>query len=398
MFDHYNGPRINYSEDVISGAIQITPHHLLFQDRLKEINPGTINVNDNKALFPSNGDYPFDILAASFYLISRYEEYVSHKKDKYGRYAYENSIAYNKGFLHLPLVNIWINDLGKFIQSKFSSFQFKKQPFKFQPTYDIDIAYSYLNKGFLRNSGGLIRSLLTGDMHRSTERINVLRGNKKDPFDTYEVMDGLNTEFKLDPIYFFIVASSTGKYDKNISPSNVSMRELICHHARKYKVGIHPSWQSGDDPSLLIKEIKTLEEITETNISISRQHFIRFDLPSTYQNLIKAGITSDYSMGYGSINGFRASVATPFYWYDLSTETQTTLEIHPFCYMDANSFFEQKFTPHQALEEMIIYKNTIKESGGTMITIWHNPFLGTDKLFEGWKEVWETFLKEISSG
>ena len=30
-----------------------------------------------------------------------------------------------------------------------------------------------------------------------------------------------------------------------------------------------------------------------------------------------------------------------------------------------------------------------------MISIWHNSFLGSDKMFDGWKEVYELFLKEV---
>ena len=41
---------------------------------------------------------PYDIFAASFYLISRYEEYLPHVKDEYGRFTAEESLAYKNGF------------------------------------------------------------------------------------------------------------------------------------------------------------------------------------------------------------------------------------------------------------------------------------------------------------
>jgi len=104
----------------------------------------------------------------------------------------------------------------------------------------------------------------------------------------------------------------------------------------------------------------------------------------------------DFSMGYGSINGFRASVAYPFYWYDLEKEETTGLLLYPFCYMEANSFYEQKYSPQKALEEMKWYYNEVKRVNGTLITIWHNTFLGTDERFVGWKDVYAEFIKEVA--
>jgi hypothetical protein len=39
---------------------------------------------------------------------------------------------------------------------------------------------------------------------------------------------------KLNPIYFFLVAGKTGKYDKNISPSKKEMHRLIVQHSNHY--------------------------------------------------------------------------------------------------------------------------------------------------------------------
>jgi hypothetical protein len=114
--------------------------------------------------------------------------------------------------------------------------------------------------------------------------------------------------------------------------------------------------------------------------------------------LLEAGIKEDFSMGYGSINGFRASITSPFYWYDLEKEEQTHLLLYPFCYMEANSFFEQKQTPQQAFEEMLYYYNTVKSVNSTLITIWHNTFLGTDEFYKGWREIYHRFFKQVMDG
>ena len=389
-FKNHTGPKINYSDSKISSdEFHIQNYPLLFEQDIKSQAIECFTPNNNKAFFKTtNSDFTFDVFAASFYLITRYEEYLPHEKDMYGRYACENSIAYKEGFLKLPLINIWVNEFAEALKTKYSMFNVQCSMFRFQPTYDIDIAWSYKHKGLLRKISGFLKS-------PSSERIKVLTGAVKDPFDCYAWLNQLHQQYNLHPLYFFLVANKNGLYDKNILPHTDAMWKLVKHHAAKYSIGLHPSWQSGDDKFLLKKEKQQLEEMCEDAVSKSRQHYIRFNLPEGYERLIAVGITDDYSMGYGSINGFRASVALPFYWYDLEKNENTVLRIHPFCFMDANSFYEQRQNTEQTFEELIHYLSVCKAVNGTLITIWHNNFLGTAKEFEGWKEVYENFIAQV---
>jgi hypothetical protein len=395
-FKDHTGPKINYSNKRISdNELLIINYSLLFEDSFKEQNTHCFEVNGFKAFFKTEGDHPFDIFAAIFYLLSRYEEYLPHQKDMYGRYAHENSLAFREGFLNIPLVNVWIEDFKNILKKKFPPLTIDHSPFTFQPTYDIDEAYAFKNKDAIKTLGGFAKSIVNGQWSMVKERIKVLQNKKKDPYDAYERMDKLHEKNNLKPLYFFHVAVEKGKYDKNIFPSHPAMQQLIKQHAEKYPVGIHPSWASGDNENLLRKEIDMLESVSGKKITSSRQHYIRFTLPHTFRRLIGENITDDYSMGYGSINGFRASVTSPFYWYDLEKEQQTNLLLHPFCFMEANSFFEQKYLPQRAYEEMMHYYNAVRSVNGTLITIWHNNFLGTYPLFRGWRDVYEEFVQTV---
>ncbi len=395
----FGGICINYSSERIKDdEIWIVPHGLLAE---KDIRPQSIDIFETsnlKAFFITGGDFPFDIFSASFYLLSRYEEYLPHEKDMYGRYAHENSLAFKNGFLDKPLVNQWIGLLSERIKSKFPLVSLPSPAFRFLPTYDIDEAYSYKNKGWVRSIGGIAKQLLKGQWKAAAERMRVLSGKQNDPYDAFAWMDELHEKHQLKPRYFFLVPSKNGRYDKNILPSAKAMQSLIKQHAEKYETGLHPSWQSGDDISLLKKEKETLENITGKSVTISRQHYIRLTLPETSRYLTDAGIKEDYSMGYGSINGFRASVASPFYWYDLEKDEATYLQLFPFCYMEANSFFEQKQSASESFEEMMHYYNEVKKVNGLLITLWHNTFLGTATQYKGWREVYEKFVGRLGKG
>jgi hypothetical protein len=363
---------------------------LLFENGIQQQTIDCFETNQSKAFFRTAGaGLSFDIFAAIFFLLSRYEEYLPHQKDMYGRYAHEQSLACREGFLNLPLVNTWINTLALKLREQFPMFNPGCASFSFVPTYDIDSAYAYQHKGLVRSLGAFFR-------YPSAERIKVLAGSQKDPFDSYEWMDSLHEKYALKPLYFFLAAQKNGVYDKNILPGTAAFSHLVKQHADKYETGIHPSWQSGDDFRLLQREKKIVENITGKTVTRSRQHYIRFDLPAGYRRLLQAGITDDYSMGYGSINGFRASAAASFYWYDLEKEEQTDLRIHPYCFMDANSYYEQHFSAEQAYKEAMHYLKICKEINGQLITIWHNNFLGTAKEFAGWRSCYKKFIQQIN--
>lgn len=396
-FIAYAGPAINYSTQGIREVeLRIMPHSLLFEEGIQRLSIVSCDWNGHPAFFPGDGDIPFDLFSASFYLLSRYEEYLPYTKDLYGRYPHTASLAYQQGFLDKPLINYWLQDLKNVLQGKFPDFTFNDSPFRFLPTYDIDEAFAFRHKGWLRNAGGWLRDLFSGNLIQCRQRLHVLNGKQPDPFDAFDTMDQLHQQYALSPLYFFLLAAKRGPVDKNTDPSGQPMQQLVRRIAAFYQTGIHPSWQSGDDEALLISEKKQLQALTGKPVTVSRQHYLRFTLPEGYRRLLTSGIHEDHSMGYGMVNGFRASVASPFYWYDLQQESSTSLLVYPFCYMDANSFYELKHTPAQALEEMRMYYREVKNVNGLLITLWHNTFLGTDPRFAGWKDVYATFLQEIS--
>ncbi|MGE5519069.1 MAG: polysaccharide deacetylase family protein [Candidatus Dadabacteria bacterium] len=390
--------KINYSFHRLSAdEIWINSHVLLFETAVRSVKIECFELNDFKAFFKAEGDVGFDPLAGIFYLLTRYEEYLPHQKDEYGRYSHENSLAFKENFLHLPLVNIWLHHLKIIVEQKFPGAKLNEQGFRFLPTYDIDMAWSFRNKGFKRNSGAMVQLIAKGRIGNVAERVRVLRGKKADPYDAYQWMDQLHQEFNLTPIYFFLVAQERGKLDKNIDVETPEFQHLVLEISKKYQVGLHPSWASNERATYLPKEKHFLEQITGKHITKSRQHFIRLEMPTTYRRLITLGITDDYSMGYGSINGFRASIACTYYWYDLKNELPTKLAIHPFCFMDATSFYDQGNAHEDAFREVMQYLKIVKSYGGQMITIWHNSFLGTDPEFEGWREIYLRFIESVTS-
>jgi hypothetical protein len=374
------GPCMFYSQQSSDEQpIHIVPVGLLSEQNIK---PQTIEMGNwlgNPTLFHTQkGSIPFDLFSASFYLISRYEEYLDHRKDKFGRYSHHDSFAFKNKFLHLPLVNIWAKELQRVIMETFPDLKVFPRVSRFLPTYDIDIAWKFKHRGFFRTIGGFVKSIVKRDFKEGFQRIKVLCGFEKDPFEVFEWLDALHLTSKLKPEYFFLIANKISGKDKNIHPSNKAYQDLIAYYAAANNAGIHPSWQSGDSIDTLVDEVAKMEKITGKPVYKSRFHYLRFNLPHDYQKLIDLGIIEDYSMGYGTINGFRASVSTPFYWYNLKTEAITHLMIYPFCWMDATCYYQLKHAAKEAFEELNAFKKIVQQCNGDLIVLSHNNFFSNE--------------------
>ncbi len=395
QFFLHAGIKINYSADKInSDELWVVPHGLLTEQGIGKQVIDCFEWAGMKVFFGTNGDLLFDIFSASFYLLTRYEEYLPHELDQYGRYSHTNSLAYQKGFLNLPLINLWVQSVIDQLAKKNSKFKIQNSKFNFVPTYDIDIAYSYLHKPVWKNVAGFYRDLLQGKFEQVVERGNVYSGRKKDPFDVFDWMDSLHEKYRLQPIYFLLTILKRGEFDKNLLARSKALQQLYQRLSKKYISGLHPSWQSGTDEWLLGKELEALEKIIQKPVTNSRNHYLRFTVSDSYRRLMAAGITDDYSMAYGTINGFRASYTLPFSWYDLEQESVTGLVIHPFCFMEANSFFEQGYSAEEAGEEMQYYFDVVKKVNGEFITLFHNHFLTEQPEWIGWRRMYEGFLNK----
>lgn len=87
-FEAYEGERLNYSEANFGGnLLTIIPQGILHEQNIASQIIEWKTVAGEQVFFANDkGSYPFDILAASFYLLTRYEEYLPFTPDSYGRF------------------------------------------------------------------------------------------------------------------------------------------------------------------------------------------------------------------------------------------------------------------------------------------------------------------------
>lgn len=397
-FLNYRGCRINYSDRDLPGtSLKIFPSGFLLQKGVKDFQPNFIMQDDVPLLFPNTRDdvrcdLGYDIFSSAFYQLSRYEEYLPFLEDRHGRFEADQSFAYQHGFLEKPVVDINAMNLAEKLTTLFPFIKKREKQFTFIPTYDIDVAYAYKAKGFARTILLFLKDILLLNRKNLLYRIAVINGSKPDPFDTYDLQLQLQRKYKLNPVYFFL-CSRLGPKDRNISIHSPAFTSLVKTIGDYAETGIHPSYASNHRPARLAEEISILSGILNMPIEKSRQHFLKFELPHTYQQLIKHGIKKEFSMGFASHTGFRAGTCSSFYFYDLSMETETKLQIFPTQVMDGTLRDYMKLKPAEALKKIQQIMDEVKRVEGTFISLWHNDTLNNKDEWAGWYHVYIQMLE-----
>ena len=395
FFRRSAGPRLNYSEKpLVDGELWLPAGPLLGERGIRPLSPDAFLAEGLPAFFAQSAPgaaLPFDLPALAFFLASRYEEYLPFHPDRLGRFPASESFAYRQGFLQQPLVNQWALHLADLLRQRFPGLNIKQPAYHFQPTYDVDLAWAYQHRPAWRLVLASLRDSLTGQWPAFKERAAVLTGRRSDPFYTFDYLKRLHQQYQLTPLYFFLLGNA-GTYDKSIRHTVPAFRQLIRKIAQGATVGIHPSFRSNSSAMRLEKEIRRLEAITDRKVLDSRQHFLMLRFPHTYTQLLETGVRNDYSMGFADAPGFRASMATPFPWYNLEKERMESLKVFPFAAMDVTLRQYQRLAPEQAFLQLCRLSDTVRKVGGDFITLWHNSSFSVHHGWCGWREVYEKIV------
>ena len=368
--------------------------------------------DDVFAFFPVGNE--FDLLACTFFHLSRYEEYQPFTPDAHGRFPAGASHALANGYLHRPVVREYAALLARRLAAVFPTLTAPKtHAWNFRPTYDIDILWAFHHRGPRGLAAGA-RDFLTGHARRAWRRFAAAPA--QDPFFSLDFLHALHgpenhslhpasapekapppahEQEALKPIWFWLLTDRKHPHDVNPYPIPPEQRAIIGRLAKTDTVGIHPGYRAAETPAALREEIERLATITGRGVSHSRQHFLRLRFPETYRMLRNAGITHDYTMGYADAAGWRAGTNLPFSWYDLEREETTGLTVHPFAAMDATLRSYLGLSPAEARDRVLGLAAGVRPFGGDFQLLWHNSSF--DELFGwgGWQGAYAEMVRAL---
>jgi hypothetical protein len=345
------------------------------------------NAKESSFVRPDRSLIKGDLPGMVFWLLSRYEEYQNQsRKDEHGRFPSSENTLVKCGVHSFPIIEKWISDLASILMA--AGIQTQLLPFSKSFSFDLDNPTAFLYKNFFRQSMAIGRDLLQLKIRQLFIRNLVLSGFREDPFENMsrigEIVSGKNLFPDL-----FVWIGDYGPHDKGLKYTSNYFKKLISDLSKSFSIGLHPSYGSFNNMDKMKREKSRLEEIINSEIKKNRFHYLRFQIPESYRNLLALGFNEDHSMGFADRFGYRAGTGQSFYWYDLEAEEKTSLLIFPFSMMDSTAHFKMKLSSKEFLDHLK-HQTGNNLFHGSIHCIFHNEHPS----WKGWENMLARFIDE----
>lgn len=314
-----------------------------------------------------------DIFASSFFMLTRWEENVIDRKDAHSRFPCELSLAQRNKFHTRAVVNEYVEMLWDMLQFVGCKQSRKNRNFEIIPTHDIDFLKQFPTffKGIKNIFGDLFKRKklrLSLDTLKNFLAVKFLK--KDDPFYTFDTLMSISEKNNLKS-HFYFIAGKIGEADVKYNFTDTNIKILVERILQRgHFVGMHGGYDSYDN----IIQLKTeVERFKQYNLKIreSRQHFLRFKIPETWQLINNLNIKYDSSIGYTNTSGFRAGTCYEYSVFDIKNRIKLNLIERPLIFMETVS--QKKFSDISGFKNHLIkLKNTVKKHNGQFVFLWHN--------------------------
>lgn len=369
-FIAHEGPKLSYGKQKLGNELFIQQAELLLEQGFTDIDVRVSKWEDTVCFFrvSEQSGLPFDIFAASFFMLSRYEEYLPHVKDEFGRYPFKESTAFKEDFITQPVVDIWAHKFKKVLLERFPQMSFDLKGFRNRNILAVSQAYKYRKKGIVRAIGSSVRDFFSLQIKELIERFRVLTFLKKDPYDVYNELVTFSKKENI-PWCFMFQLSNYSIHDKNIGYNKMKYHALIKSMGDYGEIGLLAGYEALFRFKVLRIEKKRWEGIVNRPLKFLLSNMYDVNLPELYNSFDTLEFERDFSMGFVDAIGFRAGTCTPYLFYDINFERISPLILETPVFnskvLKNMSYFEVKTT----LEKI---KTDVQQVGGKLVLIFEN--------------------------
>ena len=320
-----------------------------------------------------------DIFASSFFMLTRWEEYVNKTRDIHNRFPAYASLAYKNNFLDRPVVNEYVEMLWNMLKFLGIKQERKKREFEFVLTHDVDTALLDL------------KTLLLNPVKNKNIWLflkYIKRFGKN--YDTYDYLMDISEKIGTKSYFFLHSSNANKRYDECNDMNLKKVTEKILK--RGHFIGYHPSYNAFDNLKIFLEDKKRIEKLLETELKFGRMHYLKFLAPFTWRIWEEANMEWDSTLGYPEKEGFRCGICYEFSVFDFLKRKKYRLKEKPLLAMDATFLSYEKITPIQMKHTICELLKKVKKYQGEFVILWHNS--SCDGIWKEYKEVYEKVLNE----
>lgn len=393
-FIAHTGPKISYGKKAMGNELFFQSFGLLEQQGFDSFDITVKKWGDTFGFFSvsNSSALPFDIFAASFYMISRYEEYLPHVKDEKGRFMASESLAFQAGFLHQPVVDIWAYKFKSKLAEAFPQLVFPAKKMIIHPVVAATEPFVFKYKGLLRSALGYGNDLVNGKFRNLAHRTKVILGLKRDPVDNFKwlINNARHSNFELT--VFFLLGNAVN-FQEGMNTHRQKFKLLLKYVADYKEVGLIFSYEVLTDYEKLKAEKRRMEHITNRSLLSSMNAEFLVNLPDIYRNLVELQVKKDFTMVFRDMVGFRAGTCTPFLFYDLDYEVKTPLIIHPATM--TTQAFQKRFSAD--IEKTVTsFLSEVEKVNGTFTLIFSNSDFSSNEENKVWRSIFSEKLPDYA--
>ena len=338
-----------------------------------------------------------DIIATTFFMLSRWEEIVSPTRDQHDRFPGYASVAFRHGFLDRPLVDEYALILRSWIKKILPQWVPLPQQFTVKLSHDIDNLREFPLKWrtLLSIGGDLLKrhSIQLAWYHSSSMLLELLNPKRSRYFYNIQLLANLSISYGLESTFNFMTADP-GPFDNRYNIFSPSIKKCI-NELRKQGlyIGFHPGYSTYNNPTLLAIEKARMDKVLGDIQYGGRQHYLRFKVPDTWRYLEQVGLSYDSSMGYADHEGFRCGTCHPFHPFDIQQDRVLCLLEWPLIVQDTTLQTYRKLTPQQAKIQILTLAQRCLRAGGVFTFLWHNSSLNGPWL--KWGDMYKEVLASL---
>ena len=339
-----------------------------------------------------------DIIGATLFMLSRWEETAGSVRDKYERFPATASVAYRQGFLDRPVVDEYALILREWLKVVLPGWQPKARRFSVKLSHDIDRVRRFRKSHMAIPAFG-VDLLKRRSPSRAWQTIIEAIAQTTAP-DRTSYFQGIGSLAESSHKYgrgddaFYFMAAQPGPLEGDYDPASPLMRRCIADLRRQgFEIGLHAGYHTFNDPERLAAEKARLDAVLGGTHYGGRQHNLRFEVPNTWRYWEQAGLSYDSTMTYADHEGFRCGTCHPFCPFDLQQNRELNLWEYPLIVMDGTLRDYRMLTPEQGQARIIELAQRCMQVEGTFTLLWHNTSF--DWEWRPWAEVYEHVLRQL---